>query len=176
MANLGLYAIALAVFGVIKAKECSDIVLQVREAKACSYRPEKHKQMFLVTNFLLHFFTLQYRWIAYLSIFIGCGFLVVFHIGTNEPTYVDRSFWVDICAVRLCLCWMCGFADWSLNLTVRRRLGFPGATGSRRHCTIKLLSCICLQGWSQTSLRLGIWHHVQSESLCFFFQKECLCS
>jgi hypothetical protein len=24
---------------------------------------------------------------------------VVFHIGTNEPTYVDRSFRVDICAV-----------------------------------------------------------------------------
>jgi hypothetical protein len=99
VANLGLYAIALAVFAVIKAKECSDIVLQVREAKACSYRPEKHKQMFLVTNLHLHFLTLQYRWIAYLSIFIGCCFLVVFHIGTKEPTYVDRSFRVDICAV-----------------------------------------------------------------------------
>ena len=98
VANLGLYAITLAVFAVIKAKECSDIVLQVRESKACNCRPEQHK-MFLVTNFRLHFFTLQYRWIAYLSIFIGCCFLVVFHIGTNEPTYVDRSFRVDICAV-----------------------------------------------------------------------------
>jgi hypothetical protein len=38
VANLGLYAIALAVFGVIKAKDCSDIVLQVTEAKTCSYK------------------------------------------------------------------------------------------------------------------------------------------
>ncbi|RLN17072.1 major facilitator superfamily domain-containing protein 12-like [Panicum miliaceum] len=91
VANLGLYAIALAVFAVIKAKECSDIVLQVREAKACSYRPEKHKQMFLVTNLHLHFLTLRYRWIAYLSIFIGCCFLVVFHIGTKEPTLKSES-------------------------------------------------------------------------------------
>lgn len=55
VANLGLYGIALAVFGAIKAKGCSDIVT-------------------------------QYRWIAYLSIFIGCCFLVVFHAGTKEPT------------------------------------------------------------------------------------------
>ncbi|CAH1448803.1 unnamed protein product [Lactuca virosa] len=27
----------------------------------------------------------QYRWIAYSSIFIGCCFVVVFHIGTKEP-------------------------------------------------------------------------------------------
>ncbi|KAF3452650.1 hypothetical protein FNV43_RR03083 [Rhamnella rubrinervis] len=27
----------------------------------------------------------QYRWIAYLSIFIGCCFVVVFHLGTKEP-------------------------------------------------------------------------------------------
>ncbi|KAL4563665.1 hypothetical protein LXL04_027710 [Taraxacum kok-saghyz] len=28
----------------------------------------------------------QYRWIAYSSIFIGCCFVVVFHIGTKEPS------------------------------------------------------------------------------------------
>ncbi|XP_039041259.1 major facilitator superfamily domain-containing protein 12-like isoform X2 [Hibiscus syriacus] len=28
----------------------------------------------------------QYRWIAYLSIFIGCCFVVIFHLGTNEPS------------------------------------------------------------------------------------------
>ncbi|EOY17373.1 Major facilitator superfamily protein isoform 4 [Theobroma cacao] len=27
----------------------------------------------------------QYRWIAYLSIFIGCCFVGIFHFGTNEP-------------------------------------------------------------------------------------------
>ncbi|KAL4563664.1 hypothetical protein LXL04_027709 [Taraxacum kok-saghyz] len=27
----------------------------------------------------------QYRWIAYSSIFIGCIFVVVFHIGTKKP-------------------------------------------------------------------------------------------
>ncbi|KAL2461351.1 Major facilitator superfamily protein [Abeliophyllum distichum] len=27
----------------------------------------------------------QYRWIAYLSIFIGCCFVAVFHLGTREP-------------------------------------------------------------------------------------------
>ncbi|GJT65776.1 major facilitator superfamily domain-containing protein 12-like protein [Tanacetum coccineum] len=27
----------------------------------------------------------QYRWIAYTSIFIGCCFVVIFHIGTGEP-------------------------------------------------------------------------------------------
>ncbi|OMO72341.1 hypothetical protein CCACVL1_17851 [Corchorus capsularis] len=27
----------------------------------------------------------QYRWIAYLSIFIGCCFVGIFHLGTNEP-------------------------------------------------------------------------------------------
>ncbi|XP_006649460.1 major facilitator superfamily domain-containing protein 12-like [Oryza brachyantha] len=29
---------------------------------------------------------LQYRWIAYVSIFVGCCFLVVFYAGTKEPT------------------------------------------------------------------------------------------
>ncbi|KAJ7949075.1 Major facilitator superfamily domain-containing protein 12 [Quillaja saponaria] len=27
----------------------------------------------------------EYRWIAYISIFIGCCFVVIFHIGTKEP-------------------------------------------------------------------------------------------
>nr|CAB3501904.1 unnamed protein product [Digitaria exilis] len=70
VANLGLYAIALAIFGVIKAKECSDIVL-------------------------------QYRWIAYLSIFIGCCFLVVFHIGTKEPNLKSESN----CKKKVRICW-----------------------------------------------------------------------
>lgn len=35
VANLGLYAIALGVFGVVKAKECSDIVLQVLPKLRC---------------------------------------------------------------------------------------------------------------------------------------------
>ncbi|TVU48271.1 hypothetical protein EJB05_07901 [Eragrostis curvula] len=60
VANLGLYAIALGVFGAVKGKACSDIVL-------------------------------QYRWIAYLSIFIGCCFLVIFHAGTKEPTLKSES-------------------------------------------------------------------------------------
>lgn len=30
----------------------------------------------------------QYRWIAYLSIFIGCCFVCVFHLGTREPRFV----------------------------------------------------------------------------------------
>ncbi|KVH89337.1 hypothetical protein Ccrd_008675, partial [Cynara cardunculus var. scolymus] len=37
----------------------------------------------------------QYRWIAYSSIFIGCCFVVVFHIGTKEPrliTNVSQAF------------------------------------------------------------------------------------
>lgn len=55
VANLGLYGIALAVFGIVKAKTCADIVV-------------------------------QYKWIAYVSIFVGCCFLVLFHAGTEEPT------------------------------------------------------------------------------------------
>lgn len=31
----------------------------------------------------------QYRWIAYSSIFIGCCFVVVFHVGTKEPRLKD---------------------------------------------------------------------------------------
>lgn len=41
VANLGLYGIALAVFGAIKAKEYSDIVTQVTEAKACSLQTKE---------------------------------------------------------------------------------------------------------------------------------------
>ncbi|XP_024992326.1 major facilitator superfamily domain-containing protein 12-like isoform X1 [Cynara cardunculus var. scolymus] len=33
----------------------------------------------------------QYRWIAYSSIFIGCCFVVVFHIGTKEPRLKEES-------------------------------------------------------------------------------------
>ncbi|MFS7931863.1 putative MFS transporter superfamily, lactose permease [Helianthus anomalus] len=33
----------------------------------------------------------QYRWIAYLSIFVGCCFVVVFHIGTKEPRLKEDS-------------------------------------------------------------------------------------
>uniref|UniRef100_A0A0E0K996 Major facilitator superfamily (MFS) profile domain-containing protein n=1 Tax=Oryza punctata TaxID=4537 RepID=A0A0E0K996_ORYPU len=34
---------------------------------------------------------LQYRWIAYVSIFVGCCFLVVFYAGTKEPTLQSGS-------------------------------------------------------------------------------------
>ncbi|XP_072974336.1 uncharacterized protein [Typha angustifolia] len=34
---------------------------------------------------------IQYRWIAYVSIFIGCCFLVVFYIKTKEPELKQRS-------------------------------------------------------------------------------------
>ncbi|KAK2634759.1 hypothetical protein Ddye_029551 [Dipteronia dyeriana] len=54
IANLGLYGIALIVFGVTKANTHADL-----------------------EN--------QYRWIAYMSIFIGCCFVGIFHLGTKEP-------------------------------------------------------------------------------------------
>ncbi|TXG49016.1 hypothetical protein EZV62_024891 [Acer yangbiense] len=54
IANLGLYGVALIVFGVTKANTHADL--------------EK-----------------QYRWIAYVSIFIGCCFVGIFHLGTKEP-------------------------------------------------------------------------------------------
>ncbi|KAJ0966271.1 hypothetical protein J5N97_027409 [Dioscorea zingiberensis] len=54
VANLSLYAIALAVFDVFDANIPSSIEI-------------------------------QYRWIAYLSIFIGCCFVAVFLVGTKEP-------------------------------------------------------------------------------------------
>lgn len=54
VANLSLYAIALAVFSVYNAKQSDDIEI-------------------------------QYRWIAYLSIFIGCCFVGIFLTGTKEP-------------------------------------------------------------------------------------------
>ncbi|KAH0882258.1 hypothetical protein HID58_058354 [Brassica napus] len=54
VANLGLYAIALVVFGVSKAdtKENTES---------------------------------QYRWIAYSCITVGCGFVIIFLMGTKEP-------------------------------------------------------------------------------------------
>ncbi|KAJ3674596.1 hypothetical protein LUZ60_005212 [Juncus effusus] len=54
VANLSLYAVALAVFTVFNNSESVDVIL-------------------------------QYRWIAYLSIFLGCCFVIVFLIGTKEP-------------------------------------------------------------------------------------------
>ncbi|KAK4835903.1 hypothetical protein QYF36_016051 [Acer negundo] len=54
IANLGLYGIALIVFGVTKANTHAEL-----------------------EN--------QYRWIAYVSIFIGCCFVGIFHLGTKEP-------------------------------------------------------------------------------------------
>ncbi|KAF5199062.1 major facilitator superfamily domain-containing protein 12-like [Thalictrum thalictroides] len=54
VANLSLYAIALAVFSFSKPKTHIDI-----------------------EN--------QYRWIAYISIFLGCCFVVIFLFGTKEP-------------------------------------------------------------------------------------------
>ncbi|KAK9056062.1 hypothetical protein SSX86_027149 [Deinandra increscens subsp. villosa] len=33
----------------------------------------------------------QYRWIAYSSIFVGCCFVVIFHIGTKEPRLKEDS-------------------------------------------------------------------------------------
>uniref|UniRef100_A0A0D9VPZ1 Major facilitator superfamily (MFS) profile domain-containing protein n=1 Tax=Leersia perrieri TaxID=77586 RepID=A0A0D9VPZ1_9ORYZ len=33
----------------------------------------------------------QYRWIAYVSIFVGCSFLVMFYCGTKEPTLQSGS-------------------------------------------------------------------------------------
>ncbi|XP_010243432.2 PREDICTED: major facilitator superfamily domain-containing protein 12-like [Nelumbo nucifera] len=60
VANLSLYAVALAVFYVSKPRAHIDI-----------------------EN--------QYRWIAYLSIFIGCCFVSIFQIGTKEPRLKHRS-------------------------------------------------------------------------------------
>ncbi|OAY64083.1 Major facilitator superfamily domain-containing protein 12, partial [Ananas comosus] len=54
IANLSLYAIALAVFSAYNTMQSISIVI-------------------------------QYRWIAYLSIFIGCCFVCVFLLGTKEP-------------------------------------------------------------------------------------------
>ncbi|PIA53863.1 hypothetical protein AQUCO_00900448v1 [Aquilegia coerulea] len=54
VANLSLYAVALAIFSVSKSRTHIDI-----------------------EN--------QYRWIAYLSIFLGCCFVVIFLFGTKEP-------------------------------------------------------------------------------------------
>jgi Na+/melibiose symporter-like transporter len=88
VANLGLYAIALAVFGAVKAKDCSDIVLQV--LPQLSFAVIDHVNAFLLLNYSPPFSPLQYRWIAYLAIFVGCCFLVIFHVGTKEPTYVDQ--------------------------------------------------------------------------------------
>lgn len=39
----------------------------------------------LLSHFIVSF---QYRWIAYASIFIGCCFVSVFHLGTAEPRLV----------------------------------------------------------------------------------------
>uniref|UniRef100_A0A0A0K652 Major facilitator superfamily (MFS) profile domain-containing protein n=2 Tax=Cucumis sativus TaxID=3659 RepID=A0A0A0K652_CUCSA len=55
IANLSLYAVALLVFSIIKAKSHADIEY-------------------------------QYRVIAYISIFIGCCFVVIFLVGTKEPS------------------------------------------------------------------------------------------
>lgn len=60
VANLSLYAVALAVFSLSKAKTHDDI-----------------------EN--------QYRWIAYVSIFIGCCFVVIFLIGTKEPRRKEEN-------------------------------------------------------------------------------------
>ncbi|KAL0549411.1 hypothetical protein IC582_013893 [Cucumis melo] len=55
VANLSLYAVALLVFSITKAKSHTDIEY-------------------------------QYRVIAYISIFIGCYFVVIFLVGTKEPS------------------------------------------------------------------------------------------
>ncbi|XP_050944409.1 uncharacterized protein LOC103500028 [Cucumis melo] len=55
VANLSLYAVALLVFSITKAKSHADIEY-------------------------------QYRVIAYISIFIGCCFVVIFLVGTKEPS------------------------------------------------------------------------------------------
>ncbi|XP_050937780.1 uncharacterized protein LOC103504428 isoform X1 [Cucumis melo] len=55
VANLSLYAVALLVFSITKAKSHTDIEY-------------------------------QYRVIAYISIFIGCCFVVIFLVGTKEPS------------------------------------------------------------------------------------------
>ncbi|XP_057533720.1 uncharacterized protein LOC130811421 [Amaranthus tricolor] len=39
----------------------------------------------------------QYRWIAYVSIFIGCCFVSIFHVGTKEPRLKDH-FPGKVCA------------------------------------------------------------------------------
>ncbi|XP_072987381.1 uncharacterized protein [Typha latifolia] len=54
VANLSLYAVALAVFSVYNTMQSFDIIV-------------------------------QYRWIAYSSIFMGCCFVSIFLIGTKEP-------------------------------------------------------------------------------------------
>ncbi|XP_020582652.1 major facilitator superfamily domain-containing protein 12-like [Phalaenopsis equestris] len=59
VANLSLYAVALAVFNMYDAKAYADIKS-------------------------------EYRWIAYLSIFMGCCFVVVFLVATKEPTLKQR--------------------------------------------------------------------------------------
>ena len=42
--------------------------------------------------YVLNFLKLeQYRWIAYISIAIGCCFVGVFHLGTQEPRFVMYS-------------------------------------------------------------------------------------
>ncbi|TYK28971.1 major facilitator superfamily domain-containing protein 12 [Cucumis melo var. makuwa] len=59
VANLSLYAVALLVFSITKAKSHTYIEY-------------------------------QYRVIAYISIFIGCCFVVIFLVGTKEPRYAKE--------------------------------------------------------------------------------------
>ncbi|KAJ4769549.1 Major facilitator superfamily protein [Rhynchospora pubera] len=68
VANLGLYAIALAVFTVFNNTESVNIML-------------------------------EYRWIAYLSIFLGSCFVVVFLIGTKEPQLKKQMQSKNVCRI-----------------------------------------------------------------------------
>ncbi|KAK3169118.1 hypothetical protein Dsin_000005 [Dipteronia sinensis] len=73
VANLGLYAIAFVVFSATKGNTQVDVENQVY------YYLFK---LILPVNF---FWNEQYRWIAYISIFIGAGFVGMFQFGTKEP-------------------------------------------------------------------------------------------
>lgn len=105
VANLSLYAVALTIFSVSTSNSPADVENQVSwlknecilfltlpfsEIKGLTF---KTKSIYLRKeyNFSMCDFTWftneQYRWIAYSSIFIGCCFVGIFHLGTEEPRF-----------------------------------------------------------------------------------------
>lgn len=81
VANLSLYAVAFVVFNVVGAGTPDAVENQV-----CNF--SLVTLFILIISFgciLITFLNDQYRWIAYISIFIGSCFVIVFAIGTREP-------------------------------------------------------------------------------------------
>ncbi|GMP42043.1 hypothetical protein CsSME_00011916 [Camellia sinensis var. sinensis] len=86
VANLSLYVVAFVVFHVSTSTTPVDVEIQV-----CLFGLFilSGTTLFFFFSFLnLTLFTIeQYRWIAYVSIFIGCCFVGIFYLRTKEPRF-----------------------------------------------------------------------------------------